>query len=105
MGVAFVGQYLAMFLALSPRNEQKLPALTACRDVDLTGDPTVQCRYSMRFFVDGRSYAWRWYSVDCCGGILVTGQVAGAVVVGMAIVSVGIGLLYIVGGSAGATMS
>ena len=50
MGVAFVGQYLAKFLALSPGNEQKLPVLTAHSNVDLTGDPTVECRYSMRFF-------------------------------------------------------
>ena len=58
VGVAFIGQYLATLSALRPGNERKLPALTARRNVDLTGDPTVQCRYSMRFFVDGRSYTW-----------------------------------------------
>jgi len=78
VGVAFIGQYLATFLTLSPRNEQKLPALTAWMNVDLTGDPTVQCRYSMRFLVNGRSYAWRWYLVDQCGGLLVAGQVGRA---------------------------
>ena len=75
MGVAFVGQYLATLLALSPGNDRKLPALTAQRNVDLTGDTTVQCRYLMRFLVDGRSYAWRWYLVDLCGGLLVAGRV------------------------------
>ena len=55
VGVALVGQYRATFLALRPRNGRKLPALTAWRNVDLTREPTVQCRYSMRFLVDGKS--------------------------------------------------
>ena len=37
----------------------------------MTGDPTEQCRYLMRFLVEGKSYARRWYSVDRCGGLLV----------------------------------
>ena len=96
MGVAFVGQYLATFLTLSPGNEQKLPALTAWRNVDLTGDPTVQCRYSMRFLVIGRSYAWRWYLVDRCGRLLVADQVGGADSIGVCV-----GDSYIVCGAAG----
>ena len=59
MGVAFVGKYLAMLLALRPGNERKLPTLPARKNVDLTGKPTVQWRYSMSFFVDGRLYYWR----------------------------------------------
>jgi len=97
VGVAFVGQYLATFSTLSPGNERKLPALTARRNVDLTGDPTVQCRYSMRFLVDGRSYAWRWYSVDRCGGLLVVaGRVGGADSIGVCVSD-----SYIVCGAAG----
>ncbi len=41
VGVAFVGQYQATLSALRPGNERKLPALTARRNVDLTGNPTV----------------------------------------------------------------
>ncbi len=41
VGVAFVGQYQATLSALRPWNERKLPALTARRNVDLTGNPTV----------------------------------------------------------------
>ncbi len=41
VGVAFVGQYQATLSALRPGNERKLPTLTARRNVDLTGDPTV----------------------------------------------------------------
>ena len=41
VGVAFVGQYQATLLLLRPGNEQKLPALTAWRNVDLTGESTV----------------------------------------------------------------
>jgi hypothetical protein len=41
VGVTFVGQYRAMLSALRPGNEGKLPALTARRNVDLTGNPTV----------------------------------------------------------------
>ena len=85
MSVKFVGQYLVTLLALSPGNEQKLPALTACRNVDLTGDPTVQCRYLMRFLMDNRSHAWRWYSVDLCGGLLVSGRVGGADSIGVCV--------------------
>ena len=49
--------------------------------------------------------------MDCCGGLLVAGRVAGAVVVdvggveGMTFLGVGKGLLYIVGGAAGLTIS
>ena len=60
--------------ALRPGNEKKLPALTARRNVDLTSDPTVQCRYSMSFFVDGRLYALQWYSVEPVGGAPVGEQ-------------------------------
>ena len=42
--------------------------------------------------------------MDRCGGLLVAGRVAGAVVVGMTILFVGIGLLYIVGGAAGGAL-
>ena len=53
--VALVGQYLETLVAVRPGNERKFPFLTARRNVDLTGDPTVALRYSMRFLVDGRS--------------------------------------------------
>jgi hypothetical protein len=95
VGVALVGQYLATFWMLSPGNERKLPALTALRNVDLTGDPTVQCRYSMRFLVDGRSYARRWYSVDWCGGLLV------AVCEGGAVGAAGVGICCLCGSTSG----
>jgi hypothetical protein len=60
VGVALVGQYRATFFVLRPGYDQKLPALTARRNVD-TGKPTVQCRYSMRFLIDGKSYAFWWF--------------------------------------------
>ena len=41
----------------------KFPFLTAWRNCDLTGDPTVQWIYLMSLRVDGRSYACWWYSV------------------------------------------
>ncbi len=41
VGVAFVGHYRATLSVLRPGNERKLPALTARRNVDLTGNPTV----------------------------------------------------------------
>ncbi len=41
VGLAFVGQYQATLSALRPGNERKLPALTAWRNVDSTGNPTV----------------------------------------------------------------
>ncbi len=41
VGVAFVGQHRATLSVLMPGNERKLPTLTARRNVDLTGDPTV----------------------------------------------------------------
>jgi hypothetical protein len=53
--VALVGQYLETLVAVRPGNDRKFPFLTARRNVDLTGDPTVAWRYSMRFLVDGRS--------------------------------------------------
>ena len=81
MGVAFVGQHLATLVTLSPGNDRKFPSLTAWRRVDFTGNPTVQWSYSMSFFVDGRSYALRWYSVERVGEALVgTRVVVGACV-------------------------
>ena len=71
VGVAFVGQCLATLATLRPGNDQKFPALTARRREDFTGNPMVQWRYSMSFFVDGRSYALQWYSVERVGGALV----------------------------------
>ena len=50
----------------------------------------------MRFFVDGKSYAFRWYSVDCCGGFLL---VVWVVVVARGGVCVWVS--YIVGGAMG----
>ncbi len=41
IGVTFVRQYRATLSALRPGNERKLLALTAQRNVDLTGNPTV----------------------------------------------------------------
>jgi hypothetical protein len=56
--------------------------------VDLTGNPTVKCRYSMRFLVDGRLYALRWYSVDRIGMALgVARAVVGAHVLSEALFS------------------
>jgi len=48
----------------------------------------------MRFLFDGNSYAFRWYSVDRCGGFLLIVRV----VVG-ARGGVCNGVLYIVGGT------
>jgi hypothetical protein len=82
VGVALVGKYLATLSTIRPGNDRKFPHLTARRREDLTGDPIVQCRYSMRFFVDGKSYALQWYSVERVGGMPVGDQVVGGARVG-----------------------
>ena len=82
MGVAFVGQYLSTFATLRPGNDRKFPALTARRRVELTGNPMVPWRYSMSFFVDGKLYVLRWYSVERVGWALVELRAVDGVCVG-----------------------
>ena len=88
VGVAFVGQYLAALAALSPGNDWKFPDLTAQRREDLTCNLMVQWRYSIRFFVDGRSYALQWYSVERVGWAIVVERAVVGICVGDCIVPV-----------------
>ena len=66
---------------MRPGNDLKLPFLTALRRLAFTGDPTVQCSYSISARVDGRLYAFRWYSVKRVMGVPVGGRTAGAWIV------------------------
>ena len=47
VGVAFAGKYRDTFVTVNPGNDLKFPFLTAWRNCDLTGNPTVQWIYSM----------------------------------------------------------
>ena len=70
VGVAFSGQYLDTFATVNPGNDLKFPFLTAWRNCDLTGGPTVQWIYSMSLRVYGRSNAHLWYSVGRALGVI-----------------------------------
>ena len=70
VGIAFAGQYRDTFATVNPGNDLKFPCLTAWRNCDLTGDPTVQWIYLISLCVDGRSYARRGYSVGSDLGVM-----------------------------------
>ena len=59
-----------------------MPFLTALKRYDFLGEPMQQWRYLMRAQVDGRSYAFRWYSVKRMMGVPVGVRTAGAWIVG-----------------------